>query len=69
MVWGLAPHAVFAGVDGGAGFPVCLTASLRLTLVPILLAFSDCQLALYTAVAEEKAGGNERVTLDLRLGL
>ncbi len=63
-----APHAVLAGVDGGAGFAVGLAAAFGFALVPVLLALGHGQLALHPSVAEVKPGGDERVALDLRLG-
>ena len=67
-LWGwLSAHAVFAGVDGGAGFAVGFAAALGFALVPVLLALGDGQFALDAAVAEVKPGGDERMTLDLRL--
>jgi hypothetical protein len=62
-----APHAVLAGVDGGAGFAVGLAAAFGLALVPVLFALGHGQFALHPPVAEVKPGGDERVTLDLRL--
>ena len=64
----LAPHLVLTGVDGGAGIAVSLAALLSLALVPILLALGHSQFAFDPPVAEVKAGGDERVALDLRLG-
>ena len=63
----LAVAAVLAGVDGGAGFAVGLAASLGFALVPVLLALGQGQFSLHTPVAEVKPGGDERVSLDLRL--
>jgi len=63
-----APHAVLAGVHGGAGFAVGFAAALGLALVPVLLAFGHGQLALHPPMAEVEPGGDERVALDLRLG-
>jgi hypothetical protein len=37
----LAAHAVFAGVDGGAGFTVGFAAFLGFALVPVLFAFGE----------------------------
>ena len=59
--------AVFAGVDGGAGFAVGFAALFGLPLVPILLALGHGEFALYPSVAKIEAGGDERVALDLRL--
>ena len=63
----LPPHAVFAGIDGGAGFAIGLAAAFGLALVPVLLALGHGQFAFDPPVAEVKTGGNERVALDLRL--
>jgi len=60
-------HAVFAGIDGGAGFAIGLAAAFGLALVPVLLALGHGQFAFDPPVAEVKTGGNERVALDLRL--
>lgn len=68
LLAGLPAHAVFAGVDGGAGLAVGFVAALGFALIPILLAFGDGQLALDAAITEVEAGGDERMTLDLRLG-
>ena len=62
-----APHAVFAGVHCGAGFAVGFAAAFCLALVPVLLALSHGQLTLYPPVPKVQAGGDERVTLHLRL--
>ncbi len=66
--FGSAAASVFAGLDGGAGLAVGLAAALGFALVPILFAFGEGELALDAAVAEVEAGGNERMTLGLRLG-
>ena len=66
MRW-LPPHAVLAGVDGGAGLAVGLAAALGLALVPVLFALGDGQFALHPPVAKVKPGGDERMALDLRL--
>ena len=59
--------AVLAGVDGGAGFAVGLAAAFGFPLVPVLFALGKGQFALDASVAEVKPGGDERVSLDLRL--
>jgi hypothetical protein len=59
--------AVFVGFDGGAGFAVGFAAALSFALVPVLLALGESQFALDAAVAKVKAGGDERMSLDLRL--
>ena len=64
----LAPHLMFAQVDGGAGIAVGLAALFGLALVPVLLALGHGQFAFDPPVAEVKPGGDERVALDLRLG-
>ena len=66
--FGSAAASVFAGLDGGAGLAVGLAAALGFALVPVLFAFGEGELALDAAVAEVEAGGNERMTLGLRLG-
>ena len=64
----LAAHTMLTRVDGGAGLAVGFAAALGFPLVPVLFALGDGDFALYPAVAEVKPGGDERVTLDLRLG-
>jgi len=59
--------AMFIGVDGGAGFAVGLAAALGFSLVPVLFTLGQGQFALDTPIAEVKPGGDERVSLDLRL--
>jgi hypothetical protein len=63
-----APHAVLVGVDGGSGLAVGFAPALGFALIPVLLALGQRQFAFHPAVAEVKAGGDERVALDLRLG-
>ena len=63
----LSAHFVFAGVDGGAGFAVGFAATFGFALVPVLFALGDGQFALDPAISEVKAGGDERMSLDLRL--
>ena len=53
--------------DGGSGFAVGFAAALGFALVPVLLAFGDGQFALDPAVAEIESGGDERMSLELRL--
>src|SRR6185437_6861853 len=56
-----------AADDGGSGFAVGFAAALGFALVPVLLAFRYCQFALDAAMAEVEAGGDERMSFDLRL--
>ena len=68
MQWlALFSHLVFAGVDCGPGVAVGFAALFGLALVPVLFAFGNGQFALYPPISEVKAGGNERMSLDLRL--
>src|ERR1700751_4490381 len=53
--------------DGGAGFAIGFAAALGFALIPVLFAFGDGQLALHLAAAKVEPGGDERMTLDLRL--
>jgi hypothetical protein len=52
---------------GRSGFLVSLAAAFGFALVPVLFALGDGQFALDAAVAEIKAGGDERKSLLLRL--
>ncbi len=66
--WALLVVFVLVGFDGGGGFAVGFAAALGFALVPVLLAFGEGQLALHPPFAEVEAGGDERMSLDLRLG-
>jgi len=63
----LSAHAVFAGIDRGAGLAVGLAAALGFALVPVLLAFSHSKFAFHPPIFEVEPGGDERMSLDLRL--
>jgi hypothetical protein len=65
---GLFAPAMLACIDGGSGVAVGFAALLGFALVPVLLALGQGKLAFHSAVTEVKPGGNERMTLDLRLG-
>jgi len=53
--------------DSGPGLAVGLAAALGFALVPVLFAFGDSQFALDPPIAEIKPGGDERMSLELRL--
>lgn len=62
-----APYAVLIGIDGRAGFAVGFAAAFGFALVPVLFALGDGEFALDAAIFEIEAGGDERMSLDLRL--
>src|SRR5580704_13716970 len=57
----------FAVGDGGAGFAVGFAAALGFAFVPILFALGDGQFALHATITKVKAGGDERMSFELRL--
>jgi len=58
---------MLAGIDGGAGFAVGFASFFGLAFVPVLLAFGYGEFAFDAAALEVKAGGDERMSFDLRL--
>ena len=58
-----AVSAALASGYGGLGFVVGFALALGGSLVPLLLAFGECDLALDAAVAEVEADGDEGVSL------
>ncbi len=65
----LSPHPMLARIYRRPGLAIPFATLLCLPLIPILLALRHRQLALHTPVARVKPRRDERVTLDLRLGV
>jgi len=60
-MWGTSGGSGFAAAGyGGAGFAVGFAAAFGFAFVPVLFTASDGEFALDPAIAEIKAGGDER---------